>query len=229
MRDDMLLVEDLTMLLLDDETGTPSAAGTLPYTLGGAVLVELALLGRVTSDGKAALNGPKVFTDGDGPLPDPVLQDAYDKVAERTRRVQPLLLDIGAGLLNTMVDRLVERGQIRREKKKVLGLFPATRLPAVDTGHEAELRRKIRAVLEEGAEPDSARTAALIALLSASGALPSLRPPINWSGTVYKRAKALEEGNWGAEAVSTVVARTAAGIAASTAAVTVAVTVATTN
>ena len=60
----MLLVEDLMLLLLDDETGTPAAAGTLPYALGGAVLVELALLGRVETDGK------KVSAIGDGPLSD---------------------------------------------------------------------------------------------------------------------------------------------------------------
>jgi len=34
---------------------------------------------------------------------------------------------------------------------------------------------------------------------------------------VYKRAKALEQGNWGADAVNTAVTRTAASIAASTA------------
>ncbi|SNY24210.1 Golgi phosphoprotein 3 (GPP34) [Paractinoplanes atraurantiacus] len=63
------------LLLLDDETGTPAAAGTLPYALGGAVLVELALMGRVETDGK------KVHAAGEGPLGDPLLQDAYDKVA----------------------------------------------------------------------------------------------------------------------------------------------------
>ncbi|WP_233595048.1 hypothetical protein [Amycolatopsis sp. WAC 04169] len=34
------------MLLLDDKTGTTAAAGTLPYSLDGAVLAELALIGR---------------------------------------------------------------------------------------------------------------------------------------------------------------------------------------
>ncbi len=43
-----------------------------------AVLVELALLGRVeTDEGPAGLNGPKVIAVGDGPLPDPLLQSAY--------------------------------------------------------------------------------------------------------------------------------------------------------
>ncbi|MEV0616577.1 GPP34 family phosphoprotein [Nonomuraea sp. NPDC050404] len=227
-RSDMLIVEDLMLLMLDDETGTPSGAGTLHYALGGAVLVELALLGRVETDGGGPwLNGPKVRPAGDGPLPDPLLQSAYDKVAERTQRVQPLLLDIGAGLWKLMIDRLVERGLIRRESRRVLGLFRTTRLPSDDPRHEAELRRKIRAVLEDGETPDP-RTAAVIALLSSSGTLPALRPPLPWSGLVRERAKRLEQGNWGAEAVNAAVVRTAAGIAASSAAVSVTVITTTT-
>lgn len=227
MNGETLIVEDLLLLMLDDETGTPAGAGTLHYPLGGAVLVELALLGRVEiEDGHGGLNGPKVSASGEGPLPDPLLQSAYDKVAEKPKGVQTLILEIGTRLWEPLIDRLVERGLIRREKKKVLGLFRMNMLPADDPAHEAELRRDIRAVLEDGAAPDT-RTAAVIALLSSSGTLPMLRPALPWSGTVHKRAKELENGNWGAKAVNTAVTRTAAAIAVSTA--TVAITVATTN
>ena len=72
------------LMLLDDETGVEAGAGTLHYTLGGAVLVELALLGRIDIDeGRAGLNGPEVLAVGDDPLSDPLLQSAYEKVAER--------------------------------------------------------------------------------------------------------------------------------------------------
>ncbi|MBM2619594.1 GPP34 family phosphoprotein [Actinoplanes sp. LDG1-06] len=219
----MLVVEDLMLLLLDDETGTPAAAGTLPYTLGGAVLVELALLGRIEADSAQGLNGPKVYAVGDGPLEDPLLQEAYDKVAEKPRGAQTLLLTIGSKLWDPVVERLIERGLIRREKKRVLGLFKMTMLPAADTEYEAALRDRIRAVLVDGAEPDP-RTAALIALLSSSGALPQLRPQLAWSSAVIKRAKELEQGNWGAVALDTVVTRTAAAIAVSTAVAAVTVT-----
>jgi hypothetical protein len=223
MRNEMLIVEDLLLLMLDDETGTPAGAGTLYYTLGGAVLVELALLGRVETEG-GGLTGAKVRATGDGPLDDPVLQAAFDKVAERPRGVQTLLIEIGGRLWEPLVDRLVERGLIGREKKRVLGVFRMNTLPAKDTEHEEALRRAVRAVLEDDAEPDT-RTAALIALLSAGGTLPMLRPPLPWSGKVHKRAKELEQGSWGATAVHSAVSRTAAAIAASSAAV--AVTVAT--
>ncbi|WP_328476032.1 GPP34 family phosphoprotein [Actinoplanes sp. NBC_00393] len=217
----MLIVEDLMLLLLDDETGIPAGAGTLHYTLGGAVLAELALLGRIETDGGyPALNNPMVHAAGDGPLPDQLLQEAYDKVAEKPRLAQTLLIEIGTRLREPVIDRLLERGLIRREEKRVLGLFRSTRMPTDDARHEEELRSRIRAVLVDGAEPD-ARTAVLTALLSASGALPALRPPLAWSSEVAQRAKALENGNWGAAAVNTAVAGTAAAIAAASVAITV--------
>jgi len=79
----------------------------------------------------------------------------------------------------------------------------------------------VRAVLEDGVEPD-ARTAALTALLSSSGTLPQLHPAITWSGAVYTRGKELEKGSWGADAVNTAIASTNAAIAASAVAVSVA-------
>lgn len=222
----MLLVEDLLLLLMDDETGTPAGAGTLPYALGGAVLVELALLGRVDTTATGRFGGEKVVAVEGEPLDDPLLRQAYEKVAAKPRGVQTLLLQIGGSLWGDVVDRLVDRGLVRRESRKVLGVFPATRLPAADGRREQEVRERIRAVLVDGAEPDT-RTAALTALLSASGALPALRPQLAWSAPVIKRAKELEQGNWGASAVNTAVARTAAAIAASS--VAVAVTVITTT
>jgi len=214
----MLIVEDLMLLMLDDRTGTPAGAGTLHYALGGAVLVELALLGRIDTDGTGGLSGPKVLAVGEGPLPDPLLQSAHDKIAEKPRRVQSLLLHLGGGLHKPLMERLIEQGHLRREKKKVLGLFTTTRSPANDTGHESALRERVAAVLEDGASPD-ARTAAVIALLSSSGTLPSLHPVPKWSTKVYQRAKELEKGSWGAEAVNTAVTRTAAAIAAASTAV----------
>ncbi|MER7016105.1 GPP34 family phosphoprotein [Saccharopolyspora sp. NPDC000359] len=216
----MLLVEDLMMLLLDDETGDPAVPGALQHSLGGAVLVELALRGNVETDGSSA-DDPSVHAVEGDPPSDPLLRSAYDKITERPQHIQQLLLEIGGGLKEPVIDRLLERGLIRSEQRRFLGLFRTTRLPAEDTGHEAELRRTMRAVLEDGASPDS-RTGALIALVSASGALRYLRPPLlPWSDEIQQRAKEFEQGNWGAEAVSTAVVRSAAAIAASTAAVTV--------
>ena len=218
MQEDTLIVEDVLLLMLDDEYGVPAGAGTLHYTLGGAVLVELALHGRIRSDdSRAGLNGSLVVSAGDGPLPDPLLQSTYDAIAARPRQIQTLLLTVGAELWEPVTERLVDRGLISRERKRFLGLFPTTTLPAADTRYESALREKMRAVLEDGAIPD-ARLAAVIALISASGTLPTMHPVPRWSGAVATRAKQFEQGNWGAQAVNSAVIRVAAAFSAASAA-----------
>ncbi|MFC7585061.1 GPP34 family phosphoprotein [Nonomuraea antimicrobica] len=151
-----------------------------------------------------------------------MLQAAYDKIARRPQGVQTVLLTIGAGLWKPVTERLVERGLVRSERKRVLGVFRTTTWPAEDTRHEAELRHAIHAALEGGESPD-ARTAAVIALLSSSGTLPALRPALAWSAEVSARAKKFENGDWGAAAVSTAMTRHAAAITASSAAVSITV------
>jgi hypothetical protein len=210
---DLLLVEDLMLLLLDDETGTIAGEGTLYYVLGGAVLTELALREYVTADGGRTLaNGRKVTaTPGVAPS-DPMLRFGYDIVSERPRGVQELLIRIGADLRGQVLDRLVERGFLRRETKRTLGIFRTTRLPADRPEYEAESLERVRSVLVDGVEPDQ-RTAALVALLSASGTLPQFYRAIPWSGAVYTRGKALESAHWAAEATSSAVTRTVAASA----------------
>ncbi|WP_369253001.1 GOLPH3/VPS74 family protein [Geodermatophilus amargosae] len=224
--DDLLIVDDLMLLLMDDDGASVQGAGTLHYTLAGALLTELALLGRVVTDDTRIVNGPRVDPAGAGPLPDPLLQSAYDTVAGKTQRVQPLLLALGGDLWRVVGARLVERGLLRREERRVLGVFRSTRWPADDERHEAQLRVRIRRVLEDGDEPD-ARTAAVIGLLYASGSLPSLRPPLPWSTQTVTRAQQLQRGEWGTAAVGTAVTRTAATIAASSAAAAISVSIAT--
>lgn len=176
------------------------------------------------TDDSGIVNGPRVTPAGAGPLPDPLLQSAHDTVAEQTQRVQPLLLALGGDLWRVVRDRLVERGLVRAEERRWLGVFRSTRWPADDERHEAQLRVRIRRVLEDGAEPDP-RTAAIIGLLSASGSLPSLRPPLPWTARTATRAQELQRGDWGPAAVGTAVARTAAGIAAASAAATISVSI----
>lgn len=210
---DLLIVEDLMLLLSDDDGAAIQQAGTLHYALGGALLAELALLGRVEVDDSGIVNGPRVTPTGDGPLPDPLLQSAYDTVAEKTQRVQPLLLALGADLWRVVIDRLVNRGLLRREVTRWLGIFRSTRVPVADERHEAELRARILCVLEDGETPDP-RTAATIGLLYASGAMPTLRPALPWTAQTVRRAQAIEQGDWGAQAVSAAVIRTTAAITA---------------
>lgn len=201
-----LLAEDLLLLLFSPEDGTIGGEGTLFYVLGGAVLTELALSDQVAIE-KAGLRGTLVLSVGETPPADEILRTAWEYSKDKRRDVQGMLTSIGPSLRGQLLESLVDRGDLEREKGKAFGFIPTTTLSEGDTGRRPALMSRVQAVLIDGAEPD-ARTAALAALLSASGALPTLHREIPWETDVINRARALEEGDWGAAAASSAVART---------------------
>ncbi|WP_435742440.1 GOLPH3/VPS74 family protein [Nocardioides sp. SYSU DS0663] len=216
-----LIGEDLLLLLLDDESGSLQATTHLQVALGGALLVELALRGAVEVEEKRGFwHTAKVraVAPASAVADEPELADALSTVAERDRSAQDLVTRLGKGARDRLLGSLVERGLVRLEHDKLLGLFPRRRWPAVDSAHEEQVRRALRAALVEGAEPDD-RTRALVALLHALGRAHRTIDHEGLSGSqVRRRAKELAEGEWAAAAVRD-------AITASTAAVTTAVTV----
>jgi hypothetical protein len=160
------ITEDLVLLLLDPGSGRAIVDSTsLDRAVGGALLLDLSTLGRLTADGtgaRARLTVADSSTTGD-PLLDAALarlegrhplraQKAVERLARKTR--EPVL------------QRLVERGLVRRDRGRLLGVFPVTTWPAADTGPVTELRRRIAEVLLDGAGPDQ-HVALLISLVHA--------------------------------------------------------------
>lgn len=206
--DEPLLVEDTLLLLFQPDSGSIAGENILFYVLGGAVLADLAVVGRAEAQ-KRALS-TRVEAVGEGPLPDALLEPAWTYLSAKPRGVQTALAAIGPELRGPVLDRLVARGDLIRTEGKTLGIFPSTKL-TLGSGRRAALMERVRAALVDGEMPD-ARTGASIALLSASGTLPQFHHEIPWSGDVYTRAKELERGDWGAAAASSAVTRTMTAI-----------------
>lgn len=197
-----LIAEDVLLLLLDDESGKIAGATTLDAVLGGALLIELAL------DGLVAVTVPerrwasaRVRVSGPALPAEPILRDALRIVREKERRAQDLVPKLGKGRKAELLDRLVQRGLVRREEDRVLGLFPRTRWPAADSRHEQELRGRLHAVLVDGADPDP-RTAAVVAVLKAADQVHTVvtAPGVS-KREIKRRAEAVAEGAWAATAV----------------------------
>lgn len=207
------LVEDVLLLLFQPASGTIAGENTLFYVLGGAVLADLALAGRmeIRSSGRFS---SAVHVLGATPPDDELLRPAWGYAAQKPRGVQTVLAAVGPGLRQPVLDRLVERGDLRREEKKTLGIFRTSRLTE-GSGRRRQLFEAVRAVLVDGAEP-TPRTAATVALLSASGTLPQFDPGIPWGTRTHDRGKELEQGSWGASAASAAVTRTTVAIVSST-------------
>jgi hypothetical protein len=220
---DLLIAEDLLLLLLDDEKGTMPSTQHQPL-LGGALLIELALAGLVEVGEKHKLwrTTPVHAAAGADPA-DPELRAAVAVVAAKQRSAQDLVNRIGKGARERLLARLVERGILERREGRFLGLFPRTTWPAADVAHERQVRQRLHDVLVTGLDPDP-RTAALIALLHAVGqAHKQVAAPGVPAGDVRRRAKAVSQGAWAADAVRDAVqasqaAMTAAVVAATSAA-----------
>ncbi|WP_121251980.1 GOLPH3/VPS74 family protein [Nocardioides ferulae] len=215
---DTLIAEDLLLLLLDDDSGALTASTYAQPALGGALLVELAMADLVTVEKPAGMWSTAKVHPGPGATApaDPLLAQALATVAEKPRTAQDLVNRLGKGVRDTLATRLADRGVLERRDDRVLGLFPRTRWPAVDSRHEEEVRRALAATLVQGLDPD-ARTGALVALLHAIGQAHKVVDRQGRSaGEVRRRAKEVAEGQWAAKAVKDAVA---ASIAAMTAAV----------
>ncbi|WP_277959470.1 GPP34 family phosphoprotein [Frigoribacterium faeni] len=163
------------------------------------MLTELALSGAVDIDRKTTLRGRQVRVTSSAAPPDELLLRTWPRVERKPTDAYSLVLEIGPALRAQTLDRLVARGALPREKTTTLGFIPGTRLRPAEgaegAGRRVELVASLRSVLAENAEP-SVRTAALAALVSASGALPAMNREIPWSGGLYTRWRGLQQGKW---------------------------------
>ncbi|GAB2600654.1 GOLPH3/VPS74 family protein [Pseudactinotalea suaedae] len=203
---DPTLAEDLLLLLFQPGTGTIAGENTLYYVLAAAVLADLALGERVatTTTRTGSVNVHAVA--GRAPT-DELLRRAWEYVADKPRGVQTVLPAVGPALREPVLERLLARGDIGQERRRVMGLFGTTALIDGGNGRRADLLGAVREVLVDGAEP-TPRVATLAALIWASGALPQLDPEIPWTSAVIARAQELERGSWGAAAGAEAVTRT---------------------
>lgn len=199
------LAEDVLLLLFQPRSGTIVGENTLFYVLAGAVLSDLALAERVTTT-TTRFGTVTVAAAGQAPS-DEVLRAAWDHVAGKPRAVHAVLPAIGPPLRQLLLARLLARGDVREESRKVLGVFGTTALVDGGSGRRSSLLGQVRDVLVEGAEP-TPRVGALAALIWASGMLHQFAPEIPWNAAVIARAQELERESWGARAGSEAVART---------------------
>ena len=202
----MLLAEDLLLLVTEDASGRLSApAEQVDAGLGGANLVELTLLNKVDLSGEQdpGRRGRIIVRDP-SPAGDAVLDAALEiLIARQGRRPSAVIGPLSKNLRRTLYQRLADRGVVRAEQSRILGVFPVRRWPAQDASDEAEVRRLMTQALVEQVVPDT-RTAALIALAHAVGCVDKIvdRRQHGLSRRQLRaRAAKIAEGNWASAAV----------------------------
>lgn len=219
-RPELHLHEQLMLLALKDEKGTlESKASMYSYALGGAMMAELSLRGKIRiRDDKRA------FVDliDRSPLGEPVLDECLDKVATAKRRARATTWVQRFANLKRLRHRvaagLCRRGILRDDEDKVLLFFTRKLYPTIDPVPERRLVDQLRTVIfRDSASPD-AETVIVVALANATGLL-----PIHFDKKDLRRRKQhlkrITEGTMaGAAAQQAVLAAQQAAVAAAVAA-----------
>jgi Golgi phosphoprotein 3 GPP34 len=222
----VLIAEDLLLLLTDDQSGKLAVSSShADVALGGAMLIELALANRVAVAGESdQVRKSRLIVDTSA-TSDSLLDEALARLGEKEgKNPKDVVRVLGKGLRDRLQARLVERGLLREESGKILGVIPTHRWPANDAAHENALRVLLVDALR-GGRADDVRVAALVSLLHALKAVEHVVDPRTVGVTkneLQAHAKSIAEGNWGSEAVRKAIDEMIAAVVAATTAAVVA-------
>jgi hypothetical protein len=213
---ELSLAEQLTLVAVDDESGKV-ATSQLDLGLAGALLVQLALAGRLdVVDGRVTVLDPE-------PVGEPLLDEALARIGtDKPRKADHWVSTLQKNLRHRVLDELVAREILLREESTVFGIFPRTRYPERDAGPEAAIRARLDAAVLHGMQPDES-TAALVGLVQAAQLRGAAFPGADRKPT-EKRMTEIAGGSWGSKAVRDAVAQVYAATSAAMIATTVVVT-----
>lgn len=227
---DLWLHEEVLLLALKDDKGTPHSA-QYSFALGGAMLAELLLQERLILEEKPRKKGKKpdylVAIDNPKPLADPLLDECLHRVSTSKKPRSPQDWVTRFAQLKDARRRiavgLCRKGILREREDRILVLFRRTAYPTLDGAPERRvLARVLEAVTGDSQELD-ARTAVLVALANGTGIL----KPVLGKDLVKQRKdriKEIGEGDIVGEAtMAAVKAAQAAAVAATSAATSAAV------
>lgn len=168
------LHEQLILLAIRDDKGTvESKASMYRFALGGALLAELSLAGRIrVGEGKRAL----VDLVDRSPLGEPVLDECLGKIAAAKRRRRATtwvarFADVKR-LRHRVAEGLCRRGILRDSEKSILLFFRRKVYPTIDPDPKRRLVDRLRsAVFSESPSLDQ-ETAIVVGLANATDLLP---------------------------------------------------------
>ena len=163
----LTIAEEVLLLFLDDEKGTFIRGPDIHVELAmsGAVLMDLALANRIDTDPE------RLFVVDQTPVGDRVLDDLLSRIAtsepERSTEywVNWIREDV-PDIMGHFIDRLVDRGILKRMEEKILWVFETRRYPVIDDREEREVKRRITSVLFSDELPDP-RDVVIIGIVNA--------------------------------------------------------------
>ena len=193
----MNLAEEFVLLAHADDGSLETDSMRLANGLGGALLLELALAGRVDVEDK------RVVVVDPAPTGDALADSALATIAaSKPKKPDHWVQKLAKGTREQVLDKLVAEDVLRREQGKVLLVFPRTRYVAahgVEPVAETQVRQRLRAAVAASGAVDR-RTSALCALVAATGLDRKVFAELDRK-QVKQRLTEISEGEWAATAV----------------------------
>ena len=166
--------EEIMLLLLSDSGGKfiDVPAASLDCALAGSVLMDLALENRIDTDPQ------RLFVVDPTPLDDDLLDPTLARVvasqeSHDTAYWIKAITDQAEHIHGASLDRLVERGILRREDDRFMWVFKSRRYPVIDNTTIREVKLRLMGVLFSDDIPD-AHDILLISLSDVCGIFSSL-------------------------------------------------------
>lgn len=165
MKPPLALIEEIALLSLDDETGAqlPLPPFALGLGMAGAVLADLSIAGRISTD------GPQVKVINAEPTGNPLLDPWLALIAKDTQNHSvhywlSILANEKKQIESEALAHLIDRGILKREDKKILWVLGLRRYPTIHNEERVEVRTRLgRLILSD--DPPSHFDATLISLL----------------------------------------------------------------
>jgi hypothetical protein len=163
---ELTLVESFLLLALDNKGKFLIDSVSLNHGVAGAVLMKLTILKKI----KVERRRVHVIDASDTGIEflDQFLH--YINASQKPKRVRRWVHKLAARLKKrkyTIIANLIERGILKKEKNKFLGIIPYTVYPTVDSSPEDEVRSHLLDIIRSKKEVDP-KSLMLLSLLEAT-------------------------------------------------------------
>ena len=173
MENSLFLHEEILLLALRDEKGTIAPGTMYQFAVGGAILAELLLRGRVTVEESKQKKFAKLVTTT--PVGDPLIDECITKidVAKRRATLQTWVSRFGnlRNLKHRLAKQLCDRGILRADQDQVLLIFTRKTYPETNPRPERELMERLRKAIFTDTGDVDPRTVVLVSLANSAGLL----------------------------------------------------------
>ncbi|HTU53510.1 MAG TPA: GPP34 family phosphoprotein [Acetobacteraceae bacterium] len=167
----LTFAEELLLLVHDEKRGSFHDMQDMLFdaALAGAVLMDLAIRNRIDTDLEKLVVLDRTPT-GEKLLDHGLARLGRDPTIATTADALDLLRKEGAAIQEMALERLVERGILRRDAQRILWVFEARRYPLIDGKELREVKLRISELIFSDTIPDPADVV-IISLANTCGLL----------------------------------------------------------